>query len=83
MDVGIGTQSSCMPVFWLERHLLIYTVTEHYQKVRCGKRFWHTSFSKRAKKQPRNPRTRVKALEEGAGVYPVSSHTPSICTLYI
>jgi hypothetical protein len=33
MDVGIGTQSSCIPVFGLERHLLIYAVTDHYHKM--------------------------------------------------
>ena len=32
MEVGIGTQSSCIPAFGLERHLLIYAVTEHYHK---------------------------------------------------
>jgi hypothetical protein len=52
MDVGIGTQSSCIPVFGLERHLLIYAVTEHYQKVRCGKWLRHTSFPKWPKSCP-------------------------------
>lgn len=46
IDVGIGTQSSWMPVFWLKRHLLIHAVTEHYQKVQCGKQLLHVNSPK-------------------------------------
>ncbi len=60
MDVGIGTQSSWMPVFWPERHLLINAVTEHNQSTTCGKSFWHMSFSNMLQKQCHYPPTRVK-----------------------
>jgi hypothetical protein len=55
IDIGIGTQSSWIAVFWPERHLLIYAVTDDYQQRVCGKWFLHSRLPKRAKNSAEIP----------------------------